>query len=78
MGDATLRLERRLNTPDRRNALVIGGNEPWTIANDGTTVVRCRSEEVVSFGCHGPRYGWPQLLAALVKSDLWIRRNSCP
>jgi hypothetical protein len=23
-------------------------------------------------------YGWPQLLVALVKSDLWIRRNSCP
>jgi hypothetical protein len=29
-------------------------------------------DEVVSFRCHGPRYGWPQLLAALVKSDLWI------
>ncbi|MGP8161391.1 MAG: hypothetical protein ACLQGJ_09270 [Candidatus Dormibacteria bacterium] len=29
-------------------------------------------DEVVSFYCHGPRYGWPQLLAALVKSDLWI------
>jgi hypothetical protein len=29
-------------------------------------------DEVVSFYCHGPRYGWPQLLAALVKNDLWI------
>ena len=29
-------------------------------------------DEVVSFYCHGPRYGWPQLLAALVKPDLWI------
>jgi hypothetical protein len=57
---------------------VIGGNEPWTIAIDGATVVRRRSEEVVSFYFHGPRYGWPQLLAALVKNDLWIRRNSCP
>jgi hypothetical protein len=28
--------------------------------------------EVVSLYCHGPRYGWPQLLAALVKPDLWI------
>ena len=44
MGDATLRLERRLNILD----------------------------------CHGPRYGWRQPLEALVKSDLWIRRNSCP
>jgi hypothetical protein len=29
-------------------------------------------DEVVSFYCHGPRYGWPQLLAALFKPDLWI------
>jgi hypothetical protein len=29
-------------------------------------------EEVVSFYYHGPRYGWLQILAALVKSDLWI------
>jgi hypothetical protein len=27
--------------------------------------------EVVSFSCYGPRF-WPQLLAALVKPDLWI------
>jgi hypothetical protein len=27
---------------------------------------------VVAFYCHGPRYGWPQLLAGLVKPDLWI------
>jgi hypothetical protein len=27
--------------------------------------------DVVSFWCHGPRF-WPLLLAALVKSDLWI------
>jgi hypothetical protein len=27
--------------------------------------------EVVAFSCHGPRL-WPQLLAALVKPDLWI------
>lgn len=78
MGDATLRLERRLNILGRRSALVIGGNEPWAMANDGTTVVRRRPEEVVGFYCHGPRYGWPQLLAALVKNDLWISRNSCP
>ncbi len=29
-------------------------------------------EEVVSYHCHGVRYGWPQLLAALIKPDLWI------
>jgi hypothetical protein len=29
-------------------------------------------DEVVSFHCHGPRYGWPQLLAEHVKNDLWI------
>ncbi len=28
-------------------------------------------DEVVGFRCHGPRI-WPMLLAALVKSDLWI------
>jgi hypothetical protein len=27
--------------------------------------------EVVAYSCHGPRF-WPQLLAALVKNDLWI------
>jgi preprotein translocase subunit SecG len=27
--------------------------------------------EVVAFSCHGPRV-WPQLLAALIKPDLWI------
>jgi hypothetical protein len=28
-------------------------------------------DEVVGFSCNGPRF-WPQLLAALVKPDLWI------
>jgi len=28
-------------------------------------------DEVVGFGCHGPRI-WPMLVAALVKPDLWI------
>jgi hypothetical protein len=28
--------------------------------------------EVVSLYCHGPRYGWPQFLAAVFKPDLWI------
>lgn len=28
-------------------------------------------DEVVGFSCHGPRL-WPQLLVALVRSDLWI------
>jgi hypothetical protein len=74
MGDATLGLERRLNILDTRDALVIGGKAPWTIAVDGDTVVG----RVVSSCCHGPRYGWPQFIAALAKSDLWIRRNSCP
>ncbi len=26
----------------------------------------------VRFRCHGPRYGPPQIVAALVKPDLWI------
>jgi len=29
------------------------------------------ADEVVSYQCHGPRI-WPLLLAALIKSDLWI------
>jgi len=37
-----------------------------------------RLEEVVGCYRHRPRYGWPQPLAALVKSDVGIRRNSCP
>jgi len=28
-------------------------------------------DELVGFSCHGPLF-WPMLLAALVKSDLWI------
>jgi hypothetical protein len=28
-------------------------------------------DEAVSFRCHSPRF-WPQLVAAQVKSDLWI------
>jgi hypothetical protein len=28
-------------------------------------------DEVAGFSCNGPRF-WPQLLAALVKPDLWI------
>jgi preprotein translocase subunit SecG len=28
-------------------------------------------DEVAGFSCYGPRF-WPQLLAALVKNDLWI------
>ena len=28
-------------------------------------------DEAAAFSCHGPRF-WPQLLAALVKNDLWI------
>ena len=28
-------------------------------------------DEVAAFSCNGPRF-WPQLLAALVKNDLWI------
>jgi hypothetical protein len=28
-------------------------------------------DEVVGFSCNGPRF-WPQLLAAMVKPDLWI------
>jgi hypothetical protein len=28
-------------------------------------------DEVAAFSCYGPRF-WPQLLAALVKNDLWI------
>jgi hypothetical protein len=30
------------------------------------------AQEVVGFYCRGPRYGWPQFVAALVKPDLWI------
>lgn len=105
MGDGTLRLERRFTILDRRTTLGVGGNEPWTIAIDGTAVgavarqetvevavepghhtlrlgqgrhlspersFDVAQDEVVSFYCHGPRYGWAQLLAALVKNDFWI------
>ena len=29
-------------------------------------------DEVVSYRCHGPRYGPPHIVAALIKPDLWI------
>ena len=29
-------------------------------------------DEVVTYHCHGPRYGPPHLVAALIKPDLWI------
>ena len=29
-------------------------------------------DEVLSYQCHGPRYGPPHVLAALIKPDLWI------
>jgi hypothetical protein len=29
-------------------------------------------DEVVSYRCHGPRYGPPNIVAALIKPDLWI------
>jgi len=29
-------------------------------------------DEVVSYRCHGPRFGPPHVVAALVKPDLWI------
>ncbi len=28
--------------------------------------------EVVRYRCHGPRYGPPHIVAALIKPDLWI------
>ncbi len=28
--------------------------------------------EVVNYRCHGPRYGLPHVIAALIKPDLWI------
>jgi hypothetical protein len=31
-----------------------------------------RGREVVSYRCHGPRYGPPNIVAALIKPDLWI------
>jgi hypothetical protein len=49
MGDGTLRLERRWNVLDRRGAaaLGVGGNEPWTIAIDGTAVGAVAPKETV-------------------------------
>ncbi|MGD1034254.1 MAG: hypothetical protein ABR977_07465 [Candidatus Dormibacteria bacterium] len=29
-------------------------------------------DEVVSYRCHGPRYGPPHVVAALIKPSLWI------
>jgi len=29
-------------------------------------------DEVVTYRCHGPRYGPPHVVAALIKPDLWI------
>lgn len=34
--------------------------------------VEVAENEVVNYRCHGPRYGPPHVLAALIKPDLWI------
>jgi hypothetical protein len=34
--------------------------------------VEVAEDEVVSYRCHGPRYGPPHIVAALIKPDLWI------
>jgi hypothetical protein len=48
MGDGTLRLERRWNVLDRRGATFgVGGNEPWTIAIDGTALGAVAPKETV-------------------------------
>jgi hypothetical protein len=34
--------------------------------------VEVAEDEVVGYRCHGPRYGVPNVVAALFKPDLWI------
>lgn len=55
-------------TPGRHSLLLRGRGRN----RSPVRAVELAEDEVVSYQCHGPRYGPPHILAALIKPDLWI------
>ena len=79
MGEATIRLSRAASLSP------LLGMETWNISVDGRVVGAIAAGETVEVSvtpgqhslllrgrCHGPRYGVPNVVAALFKPDLWI------
>lgn len=61
-------------TPGRHSLRLLGGGRN----RSPLRTVDLVEDEVVTYRCHGPRYGLPNVVAALIKPDLWItlRRSS--
>jgi len=55
-------------TPGRHSLLLRGRGRN----RSPLRAVELAEDEVVSYRCHGPRYGPPHIVAALIKPDLWI------
>ena len=55
-------------TPGRHSLRLLGRGRNRSPLRD----LEVAEDEVVSYRCHGPRYGPPHILAALIKPDLWI------
>jgi hypothetical protein len=55
-------------TPGRHSLLLRGRGRN----RSPLRTVELAEDEVVSYRCHGPRYGPPHIVAALIKPDLWI------
>jgi len=55
-------------TPGRHSLLLRGRGRN----RSPLRAVEVAEDEVVSYRCHGPRYGPLNVVAALIKPDLWI------
>jgi hypothetical protein len=55
-------------TPGRHSLLLRGRGRN----RSPLRAVELAEDGVVSYRCHGPRYGPPHIVAALIKPDLWI------
>ena len=55
-------------TPGRHSVRLLGGGRNRSPLRS----LEVAEDAVVSYRCHGPRYGPPHIVAALIKPDLWI------
>ncbi len=55
-------------TPGRHSLRLLGKGR----SRSPLRTVEVAEDEVVRYRCHGPRYGLPHVIAALIKPDLWI------
>ncbi len=54
--------------PGRHSLRLLGGGRNRSPLRS----LEVAENSVVSYRCHGPRYGPPHIVAALIKPDLWI------